>query len=165
MNDENPQTHTPAPPAETVPDPQATHEPDPDPSATGGTPEPTDARVAELSREAASWRKKLRDAEQVIEGKDSRLAGYEKADVERLAAARMNDPNDLWLSTSLDEMRDDDGSIDEAKIAAEIERVLAEKPHWRKQPDANLHQGNVGETVDPPGPSFGQVLKRTPRND
>jgi len=52
--------------------------------------------------------------------------------VDRLAADKLADPADLWLSSSLDKMRAEDCTIDMAAAEAELQRVVTEHPHWAK---------------------------------
>ena len=135
--------------------------PDPTPSPTEEPPDPQDVPtgdVAALSREAAKWRRQLRETEQREAALEARLDDHDKREVERIAAERMADPEDVWLESSLDAMRDDGGALDAEKVAAELGRINVKKPHWMKQ-YVNHHQG-ARASVEPEGPSFGQSVKK-----
>ncbi len=89
----------------------------------------------------------------------SRLDDRDRADIERLAADKLADPGDLWLSSSIDAMRGEDGALDVAKASQEIETLLKAKPHWAKPGRVDLHQG-VRQTADrQEPPSFGEALR------
>lgn len=141
--------------------------PDPDPIPLENDP-PDEVHqtddVAALRTEAANRRRALRAAEAERDGLLERLDERDREDVQRLVAERLADPGDLWLSTSLDVMRDDKGRIDVSRAEAEVDRVLAEKPHWAKverQPLPSQPQG--AREPDPPAPSFGQSVKKALR--
>lgn len=114
--------------------------------------------VAALRREAAARRRALREVEAERDGLRSRLDDSDRREVERLAAERLVEPSDLWLATSIEAMRAEDGTIDMDRARAELARVEQEKPHWRK-PSMNLHQG-AREPAPPAGPSFGDAVKK-----
>ena len=134
------------------PDPYTQPEPDP--------AEQSDD-VGALRSEAKQRRLALRSTEAERDAFKARVDEYDRREVERLATERLADPADLWLSTSLDAMRAEDGTIDMEKADAELQRVLAEKPHWRKPERSmpNMHQG-ARESVERQAPSFGQAVKR-----
>jgi len=144
------------------------HQPTPEESLTGGTPEP-EAGGNDPNREAAKYRRKLRETEQERDQLRERLDATHRGLVEQQAADLFADPSDLFHAASLDDMRGDDGLIDTEKASAEMERVLAEKPHWRRvqpepEPDGfpDVVQGPRGAR-QPQQPSFGQTLKRSLR--
>jgi hypothetical protein len=121
--------------------------------------------VAALRSEAANRRRALRAMEAERDSLRERLDDRDRADVERLAAAQLADPGDLWLSTSLDELRGEDGLVDMDRARGQLERLLEQKPHWRKaepKPMPDLHQG-PRLPVEPAGPSFGKSVKRALR--
>ena len=131
---------------------------------TGGTEATeggTGAQEGALSpnREAAKRRRQLREVEAERDTLRSRLDSYDRAEVERLAADHLADPGDLWLSTSIADLRSDDGALDAEKVTAELDKITTERPHWRKQsPRPEVHQGARREV--PEAPSFGQTVKR-----
>jgi hypothetical protein len=115
--------------------------------------------VAALRHEAASRRRQLRAAEAERDQLREQIDLYDRQTVERIATGRLADPADAWLAIgSLDELRGEDGVLDEAKVGAGLDRIVQERPHWAKQSHPNLHQG-----VRPPerrAPSFGEQLKQ-----
>ncbi len=113
--------------------------------------------VAGLRREAAGYRRRLREAERERDGLRERVDDHDRREVERLAGEHLAEPADLWLASSLDVMRTDDGALDREKVGAELARVTSEKPHWSKANRPNFHQGARALPVEPP--SFGQALK------
>jgi hypothetical protein len=62
---------------------------------------------------------------------------------------------------SLEDLRDEDGFVDTAKVEAAFDELEQTKPHWRRiDPRPDLHQG-VPETVAPSARrSFGESFKR-----
>jgi hypothetical protein len=115
--------------------------------------------VQALRREAASRRRALRVAEKERDQLREQIDLYDRQTVERIATGRLADPADAWLAIgSLDELRGDDGVLDEAKVGAGLDRIVQERPHWGAPRDhPNLHQG-VRQS-ERAAPSFGQALK------
>lgn len=139
--------------------PTPTHTPTPEPDPVDQTDD-----AAALRSEAASRRRQLRAVEaerdELKQWKNARLRG----DVEALAAEMFADPSDLWSVTSVGQLQGDDGLIDPEKTRTEFERVLMDKPHWRKPEvprPVNLHQGPRGSVESPKRPSFGETIKRS----
>jgi len=99
---------------------------------TGGT-EATEGGTAQEgalspNREAAKRRRQLREVEAERDTLRSRLDSYDRAEVERLAADRLADPGDLWLSTSIEALRGDDGALDAEKVTAELDKITTDAP-------------------------------------
>lgn len=86
------------------------------------------------NREAAKYRTQLRDTEAERDRLAARVDAYERAELDRLAAGKLADPSD-W-QPDRDQIRDDDGNIDEGKAAAALDRLLTEKPHYAAKPPA-----------------------------
>lgn len=130
--------------------------PEPLPPAAEADPEPSPGP----NREAAKYRRERNELRAERDALRATLDDRHRQDVERLAAERLADPGDLWLATTLDAMRGEDGMIDTGKAEAAIERVVSEKPHWAKPPTRfpNLPQG-ARESAEPP-PGFGQTIKK-----
>ncbi|MGV9540732.1 hypothetical protein ACWDSF_05345 [Nocardia beijingensis] len=105
------------------------------------------------NREAAKYRRQLRETETERDALRERVTAYERAEVERLAADRLADPSDLWTGgTDLEMLRGKDGAIDPAKVGKAIEGVLESHPHWqrttRPRPAVgSLHSGATGSSV------------------
>ena len=80
---------------------------------------------AKLRREAAGYRRRLRETEAEREKLRARLEQSDRADVERLVTGDGGSPNaeDFWLAVQLDDLRDEDGALDPAKVKAARDRV------------------------------------------
>ena len=154
---------------ETTTTPEAeTPEADPpqaEPQEDGGS-----SSAERASREAARYRVRLREAEAQVEQRDAVLGAMRTeidrlhtAEVERMAASSahaLTNPADLWLVTSLDDLRAEDGSLDDAKVRAVLRDVLRERPQWRKSSpgmDGGVRSGGVPQGREA---SFGDLLKR-----
>lgn len=119
------------------------------------------ADPASLRREAAQRRRQLREVEAERDTLRARLDDHDRRDVERLAADVLADPRDVWISSSLDQMRAGDGTLDRERVTAELKRVADEKPHWRKPspPMPDFHAGARRPAPEPP--SFGAAAKQS----
>ncbi|ONM47168.1 hypothetical protein [Nocardia donostiensis] len=99
------------------------------------------------NREAAKYRRQLRDTETERDQLRERVTAYERAEVERLVADHLADPADLWVAgTELDALRGKGGAVDPEKVKAAVAELLEQRPHWRKHrppiaPPASLVSG------------------------
>ena len=128
-------------------------------------PTPPENEPANPNAEAAKWRRRLRDTEAERDRLRAWKDDQQRGEIERKATERLASPADLWLASSPDAMRDDEGQIVQAKVDAELARVLEERPHWAKQPERSypdLHQGPRASEPAPP-PSIGQAFKKAGR--
>ncbi|SUA02957.1 Uncharacterised protein [Mycolicibacterium fortuitum] len=83
------------------------------------------------NREAAKYRRKLRDTETERDTLRDRLTVLQRSEVERLVADRFRDPADVWRDgTQVDDLLDDGGDIDPAKVNTAATAVLKAHPHW-----------------------------------
>lgn len=83
------------------------------------------------NREAAKYRRKLRDTEAERDTLRDRLTVLQRSEVERLVADRFRDPADVWRDgAQVDELLDDGGNIDSAKVNTAATAVLKAHPHW-----------------------------------
>ncbi len=106
----------------------------PDTTTTTETPAPErEVEAPEpANREAARYRRQLRDTEAKAAALSERVEAMQRREVERLAASEMTTPADLWLTgTELAGLLDDDGDVDAAKVKAAVGTVLEERPGWR----------------------------------
>lgn len=111
--------------------------------------------------EAARYRRQLRDTEAQRDQLADRLTAYERTDAER-HADRLADPRDLWTAgVELDDLRNEDGTIDPEKVRAAADQVLVDRPHWAKSrtPAPDRRQGGVGTPVGPQS-AWSNILKR-----
>jgi Zn-dependent M28 family amino/carboxypeptidase len=111
----------------------------------------TDAGVSArgTAAEAKRYRLKLRETEAERDRLAALVERHRRADVERaLSESKLADPADLWRDgLTLDELLDDDGSIDDTKLADAVAAVLAAHPSWAKptRKPVDLGQGPRGE--------------------
>jgi len=149
----------PADPAESTPDdPAAPEQTDADPAEQR---ERAEADLAKLRKEAANYRRRLRETETERDQLRARVDQADRQAVEREIGGPggLAKAEDFWLAgVGLDELRDDEGGLDSDKVRAARDAVLADHPHWREaQPDFD-----GGARQSPPGkPSFGAALKQT----
>ncbi len=120
--------------------------------------------VAAARREAASYRRRLRDAEGERDRLAEQVAGYQRREAEQLVERgrgfrRMSSGSDLWTGgVSLTDVLAEDGRVDQDKALAAMERVLQERPHWAK-PVGDIGLGARTDSGSS-GPSFADVLRR-----
>lgn len=130
----------------TAPEPPAA----PPPEGTGQGDQPGEPDAARESREAANYRRRLRDVEAERDGLRERVDQLERAEVERIAAEQpywMIQPRDLWaVGVELAELRGDDGTLDPDLVKAKVREVLDERPTWRR----NIDMGQGYRGGEPP---------------
>lgn len=155
-----------APPAEEAQ--AAEHEPEEpqadEPQAEDQADEPEErGELGKVRREAAGYRRRLRDTE----GERDRLAGQveamQRSEVERVAGRGLASGSDLWAAgVDLVGLRDDDGALDESRVAAAVDGVLATRPHWRRVEMPDLHGGARGGGLPsaPAGDAFADRLRK-----
>jgi hypothetical protein len=132
-------------------------EPDPGPQ-DGGT---GDDPAAKARREAARYRTQLRGAEAERDQAREHLAALRRAEVERALAEHLADPQDLLGGLEdLDRFFTGEGRLDAGAVKREAEAVLAEKPHWRRQPTPDFDGGAREPDQRAQGPSFGEAVKQ-----
>lgn len=117
-----------------------------------------------LSREAASYRRRLRDTEAERDQLREQLDRLQRAEVERLAAgAGMAKPEDLWtLGTQLEHCLAEDGTVDAETVTGVVADVLKDRPGLQARPVGDLGIGRGGSaSITRTGPKVGlsQLLK------
>jgi hypothetical protein len=141
-------------PAPSVPDPPTS----PDETQTTTPPAEGDD-PAKLRREAAAYRTRLRESEADAKRLAERVREMQKANIEGSVSGpgRLADPSDLWLTTKVDDLLDEDGAINAEKVKAALDQTLADHPAWKDRKGPGLGGGVHGEqrTV----PSFGEMVK------
>jgi hypothetical protein len=91
---------------------------------------PDDAAKDKIGNEAAKYRVRAREAEAERDTLAARLSVLQRAEIERLASAGLSHPSDLF-SLSGNQLADyltDDGTVDSAKVSADLEAILSERP-------------------------------------
>ncbi|WP_133054976.1 hypothetical protein [Mycolicibacter nonchromogenicus] len=107
---------------------------------TSGSVEP---EVSNPNKEAAAYRRRLRDTEAERDQLASRLADAQRAIVTSTVAQRLQDPADFWSTTELADVLGDDGGVDAEKVSAAIKAVLDSRPHWAKRAPATESTSSV----------------------
>jgi hypothetical protein len=161
-----PATETLGEPAEAGSEAPAASE-QPSANAEDQQPEPGDERDEQgryLSREAASYRRRLREAEGERDSLRERLEGYERDHVERLAgAAGLQMPGDVWtFGATLDTLRGENGAIDNEAVNGLVGEIVNDRPGLRAQPVGDLGIGRgaaAAGTVQTPEVGLSALLK------
>ena len=130
---------------------QQTAEPEGD--TTGG--QESDQESESPNREAARYRKRLRDTELDRDVWRERCAILQRTEVERLAAAVLADPKDLWHGTGLEDLLDDSGNVSTKKVTGVLADLSKSHPHWKRterRPSIDgLRSGTGAHTPAPTG--------------
>jgi hypothetical protein len=154
----------PSEPREGRNDPPPTQQPSPEPpkrereAPTGAEAEGDE--VARLRHESAQRRVRLREVEQERDALRDQVAALRRAEVERMAAERLEDPADLWRhdGIELDPLLGDDGTPDAERVGEAIGQVLEAHPGWAKGRPVDFGAGARRSPPEPP--SFGEAFKR-----
>lgn len=102
-----------------------------------------------LSREAASYRRRLRDTEAERDQLRERVERYERTEVERLAArAGLQVPGDIWsFGAELEHLRTEDGSIDAETVNGLVADIVKDRPGLQARPVGDLGIGRGGSAL------------------
>jgi hypothetical protein len=105
-----------------------------------------------LSREAASYRRRLRETETERDQLRERVQSYERDHVERIAAdAGLQVPGDIWtFGATLDTLRDDDGSIDHDAVDGLVKEIVKDRPGLQAQPIGDIGIGRGAAAAGTP---------------
>ncbi len=121
-----------------------------------------DAGDAKLRREAARYRRSLREAETERDGLRGRVEAMQRAEVERLVGDQIAVPADVWLAGALlPDLLDDDGNVDQAKVTDTVKAVLTDRPGWRRLTHPNF-DGGVRATAPITGPTWHDAIRAKP---
>jgi hypothetical protein len=143
-----------------------------DTTDTTTDPAPEPDAIAELRREAAGYRTRLRETEAERDRLAEQVAGFRRAEVERIATTPADDlkhglrsPDDLWRYTEdeVDAYLTEDGEVDPDKVRTTVATVLAERPYLSAVPAGPRPDPSQGAT-DHAGPrtnpnGWGDLLK------
>lgn len=95
-----------------------------------GTGEGGDDRGA-ASREAAKYRRQLRDTEAQRDQLGQRLAAMQRSQAETMAREHLADGADMFRDgLELTELLDEDGNLDPAKVTEAAKAARKAHPHW-----------------------------------
>ena len=75
------------------------------------------------------------------------VEGMWKAEVERLASAKLDAGEDIWLGgAQLNDLLDSEDRVDPAKVAKVVDELLQRRPNWgiAKPPARNFVSGATG---------------------
>ena len=110
------------------------------------------------SREAANYRRRLRETEAERDALAQRLERYERAEVEAIARREgMATPADLW-AIGTEVPRTEDGDVDAAAVTEQVRTVLRERPTWRA-PTPDLGSGARAESAQQREVGLADLLK------
>lgn len=108
--------------------------------------------------EAARYRTQLRAVESERDALVARVEAFQKADAERMAGETLANGEDLWLTgLSVDHVLDDDGRVDPDVVAAKVQEITRERPHFARLKFGNIDQGPQGSGK--PKPTFADALR------
>lgn len=95
--------------------------------------------------EAAKYRTRLRETEAQRDALAARVETFQRADVHRLAAGHLSEPGDLFDvgGTTLAELLDEDGNVDEQLVTDAITALLQSRPGLGK-PQPQKHSSGFG---------------------
>lgn len=122
---------------------------------------PAEARdyIRQLRSESARYRAERNTIREEATTLRTRVEAHDRGVVQSIAADKLIDPTDLTI-TDLAEVRGDDGQIDESKVRAKVDELVAAKPHFAKPtPPRNWGQGARGTGTGGPT-SIGEALKQ-----
>ena len=139
----------------TAPLPEAPSEPPEAASASGASPEGTpegerergeDGRL--LSREAATYRRQLRETQTERDRLREQVDAMQREQVERLAAqGGLAVASDVWLhGATLDTLRAEDGAIDSETVGGVVEAIIRDRPGLKAPKNGNVGIG-LGSTA------------------
>lgn len=78
------------------------------------------------NREAAKWRRQLRETETERDSLRSRVEAMQRAEVERLAGDQLSQPSALWKSdVALADLIGEDGRVDAEKVTAAVDLAVS----------------------------------------
>jgi hypothetical protein len=148
-------------PGEQPPEPEPPEPAEAEPDSRA--PEPEGDDIAAVRREAATYRRRLRDAEAERDALRDQVDRRDRADAERLAGQTMESPADLWTGgVQLADLRDEDGALSSERVDEAVAGVLATRPHWRKR-GPGFDGGARQSPEQAPAHPFGEALKEAGR--
>jgi hypothetical protein len=124
--------------------PESTSEGTPTPPETGDGERDESGRY--LSREAASYRRRLRETEAERDQLREQLDRVQTAEVERLASGvGFAEPHDVWaFGAELATLRGEDGSIDAETVEGLVTDIIKSRPGLQAQPVGSFGMGKGG---------------------
>ena len=159
-------TTAPATPPEGQPDPPevgSVPPEDPQPDPAEGEPGDRDETGRYLSKEAATYRRRLRDTEAERDQLREQLDRLQTAEAERLASgAGLAVATDLWqFGGSLESLRRDDGTIDGEMVSGLVGDIVKARPGLKAPVigSVGIGRGNSAGGRQLPKVGLSQLLK------
>jgi hypothetical protein len=131
------------------------------------------ADPAALRKQAASYRRRLRDTETERDTLADRVSVMQRGEAERIAAAAaegfrpLSDGRDVWRhdGVELGAMLDDDGNVDAAKVREVVLEVAAAHPGWRVHSFGSADAGRGAGAISrrDPDADFADALRGVSR--
>ncbi|CDO05439.1 hypothetical protein C1S82_13015 [Mycolicibacterium cosmeticum] len=134
-----------------------------------------DDRETGGNREAAKYRRQLREAEAQRDALAERLGVIQRNEAERVARKHLADPADLWRDgLEMAALLDENGNLDPAKVEEASQAVLAAHRHWGRNVSAQdrmnralngrFASGASSDEYTPPV-SWASVINKRHRDD
>lgn len=94
------------------------------------------------NREAAKYRRKLRDTEAERDALRTRLEHVQRGEVERIATTHLRDGTDVWRDgAQLADLLDENGNVDTDKVSELGRQLTQAHPHWSTAQDSVRQRG------------------------
>lgn len=136
-----PQTTEPAEPAEATTDADATH----DEPAEGADEDEVEDNG---NKEAAKYRRKLREAEAERDTLAETVAALQRQQIEDMAAHALEKPGALWsIGTKVDDLLAEDGTVDTEKVLAAV-KVATDEVGLAPKRHIGFHMDQTGRNTD-----------------
>lgn len=139
----------------TSPDSPSAEQPDEQPAEQG------DHAGNAGNAEAAKYRRQLRETEQHRDALTAAVERLQRAELGRLTASRLAQPEDLLTyGATLPDLLDEQGDLDAGKVDAAVTTVLAQRPGLAAVPPARFPDLGQGQRDSgPPAPDWAAVLR------
>lgn len=105
------------------------------------------------NKEAARYRRRLRETEQERDTLKATVVALQRAEVDRLATANGLKPAALWSSAELGDLLSDDGAVDAEKVSAAIAAAREQLGIPNPPPRGNFVKREGRSPGRPPKPS------------
>ena len=122
----------------------------------------TEEKPNKAAREAAKYRTQLREAEAALEAANARIEGFQRAEVERIAGAKLAVASDLFAltGTSVADYLSEDGTVDTKAVENATQELLQSRPGLRKPARVHDPSQGLGNYGTSSSPSWSDLLSR-----
>ncbi|WP_062311538.1 hypothetical protein [Demequina rhizosphaerae] len=117
---------------------------------------------SKAGRDAAKYRRQLRETEGERDTLREHLTAMRRAEVERIAtgADMLADGADLWQHADLDALLAEDGTVDAEAVQASVLELVKAKPHYRGRRFAGSADSGVkASEPQAPAPTWSDALR------